>query len=109
MITAAITDDESLFRSGFRRLIEDMDNTEVLFEAQNGQGLLDQLNARKGRGEALPEVLLLDLQMPVMNGVEAARILQKYFPDVKIIVISTHFSKAFVCNSTRALVAPIQQ
>lgn len=98
MTTIGITDDEILFRQGFKRLIEDMENTKVLFENSNGQELLEELKDRKAAGKELPDILLLDLQMPVMNGVEAAKVLQTDYPDIHVIVLSTHFSKAFVLH-----------
>lgn len=96
--TIAITDDETLFRAGLRMIVEDMDNIEVLFEAEHGQNLLDQLDHRRQNQEPIPDLLLLDLQMPVLNGIDTAKKLQAHYPDIKFIVLSTHFSKAFIIN-----------
>ena len=98
MTRLGIIDDEELFRKGLSRLIEDIEGMSVLLEASHGQDLLDQLASRQTNHQDLPDLVLLDLQMPVMNGVETARELQKQYPDIKIIVLSTHFSKAFVLN-----------
>lgn len=94
----AITDDETLFRKGLKGILEDIEGIEVIMEAGNGQELLDQLHARTVNNEPLPKLLLLDLQMPVLNGIETAKRLQKEFPDISFIVLSTHFNKAFVLN-----------
>ena len=98
MTTLGIIDDELLFRKGLTKLIEEMEGLEVVLEAGNGQELLQQLSERQRNEQPLPELLLLDLQMPIMNGVEAAKVLQTEYPDIKVIVISTHFSKSFVLN-----------
>ncbi|MEM1321230.1 MAG: response regulator transcription factor [Bacteroidota bacterium] len=98
MTQIGIIDDEVLFRKGLCRLIEDIETANVLLEGNHGQDLLEQLEARKNAGQDLPDLLLLDLQMPVLNGVETAKILQEQYPAIKIIVLSSHFSKAFVLN-----------
>ena len=94
MIHIAITDDETLFLKGLKQLIEGFEGMEVILEASNGKDLLAQL----AEGDALPHILLLDLNMPEMTGVEAAKVLQQQYPAIRIIVISTYFSKAFIIN-----------
>jgi DNA-binding NarL/FixJ family response regulator len=93
-IQIAIADDEALFRRGMRLILEDFPDLKVLMEAENGEDLLQKIR----HSETLPDVLLLDLKMPVMNGIEAAEIIRKEFPSVQIIVISSHVSKAFILN-----------
>lgn len=93
-ITIAIADDEALFRKGMKLILNGYDNLEVNLEAENGKDLLEKL----GLSDNLPDVLLLDLKMPEMNGIEAAKVIQKDYPDLKFIVLSTHFSRAFVIN-----------
>jgi DNA-binding NarL/FixJ family response regulator len=94
IIKIAIADDEALFRRGMKLILEGHKGLEVCLEAENGVDLLDQLKLTKN----LPDILLLDLKMPVMNGIEAAKILQVKYPLLKTIVISTHFSRAFIIN-----------
>ncbi len=80
----ALCDDHQLFRKGLRQLIEDFSiPTEILWEAENGRDALHY--TRKG---LVPEILLLDAQMPVMDGEQTARILKSEFPDVKVLVLS---------------------
>lgn len=92
-LTIAIADDEALFRKGLKLLIEDYEGLQVILEANHGQHLLDQLAT-----DILPDILLLDLKMPILNGIETAKILREKYPSIKIIVLSTHFSKAFILN-----------
>jgi DNA-binding NarL/FixJ family response regulator len=93
-ISIAIADDESLFRKGMRMILNSYDTLKVELEAEDGEDLLNKL----GEATKLPEILLLDLKMPKLNGIEAAKIIRAQYPDVKIIVLSTHFSRAFVTN-----------
>lgn len=95
MIKIAIADDESLFRKGMKLLLEnDSSDMQVALEAGDGDDLLRQLRA----SGSLPDVLLLDLNMPNTSGVEAAKIIREEFPGLKIIVLSTYFSNAFIIN-----------
>ena len=94
MIKIALTDDEALFRKGMRSLIEDFEGMEVILEATSGTDLLQQL----ANTTPLPDVLLLDLNMANLNGIETAKVLQKDYPSIKAIILSSYFSKAFVIN-----------
>ena len=89
----SIADDEALFRKGVIMLFKDF-GANLAFEAANGQELLDQLAGV----EHLPDVLLLDLNMPEVDGVTAAKIIQKEYPELKVIVLSTYYSKAFILS-----------
>ena len=93
-ILVALADDEALFRRGMRLILEDYPDIKVAFEAENGESLLHQIR----NSDELPEVLLLDLKMPGMSGIEAAEIIRKEFPSIMIVVISSHVSKAFIIN-----------
>ena len=93
-IQIAIADDEGLFRRGIRLILESYPDINVLFEAENGEDLLKKIRTSAD----LPDVLLLDLKMPVMNGIEAAEIIRREFPSILIVVISSHISKAFILN-----------
>ncbi len=91
-IHLGIVDDELLFRKGMRALLSENEAIEVIVEAGNGQELLDKLEIPENR----PQVLLLDLNMPVMSGVETTKALQKKYPEIRIIILTTHYSKGFI-------------
>lgn len=94
MIKIALTDDEALFRKGMSALITDFGGMEVVLEAGGGDILLHQLSMT----DTLPDVLLLDLNMASLNGIETAKILQYKYPSIQVIILSSYFSKAFVIN-----------
>lgn len=81
-----ITDDHALFRKSLKFLINSFDNMQVKLEAQNGIELLDTLKTKS------IDVLLLDLQMPKMNGFETCKKLNDLYPEIKILVL-THLEK----------------
>lgn len=93
-ISIAIADDEALFRRGMKLILNSYDKLIVNLEAEDGEDLIQKLE----KEASPPDILLLDLKMPKLNGIEAAKIIRAQFPDVKIIVLSTHFNRAFVTN-----------
>lgn len=93
-IHIAIADDEHLFRSGIKFLLEREANFNVIFEAENGKELIDFIS----NTEVFPDVILMDLKMPEINGVEATKIIHKTHPDIKIIALTSYGGKAFITN-----------
>jgi len=79
-----IVDDHTLFRNGLRILLNTLEDYQVVAEAANGRQFLDMLE------KSLPDLVLLDINMPVMDGIEAATIAQKLYPDLKIITLSMY-------------------
>ena len=86
-IRVLLVDDHTIVRQGLASLLTFMTDVEVVGEAENGQQAIDV--ARKCR----PEVVIMDINMPVMNGIEATRILTKEMPEVKVIALSMHLEK----------------
>lgn len=89
-IKVLIADDHQLFREGLCNLLSESAKIEIVAQAQNGK------NAVTMAGEFNPDIVLMDIGMPVMNGVEATRLLQKKFPSIKVIALSMHTEKHFV-------------
>jgi DNA-binding NarL/FixJ family response regulator len=79
-----IVDDHTLFRNGLRLLLNNMENYHVIGEAANGKQFLDLL------GKEVPDLVLLDINMPVMDGIDAATIAHERYPDLKIITLSMY-------------------
>lgn len=82
MAKVALVDDHVLLRKGLASLLEDLDH-EVVYQADNGKDLMDKIDAAP-----LPDVVLLDINMPVMDGYQTARWLKEHHPDVKVLALS---------------------
>lgn len=80
----AIVDDHLMFRKGLASLINLFPNTMVILDAGDGQELIEQINS-----ESLPDIVLLDITMPVMDGYETAQWLRKHYPEIRILALST--------------------
>lgn len=93
-IKILIADDEILFRKGISSLLQKEGNIEVVFEADNGQEIIDYLCDDK----TTPDIILMDLKMPDLNGVETTKIIQKEYPEIKIIALSSYNTKCFIAN-----------
>ena len=93
-IQIVIADDEQLFRKGIRFLLEKVDDFEILFEAEDGQQLVELLDA----SDRVPDIILMDLKMPHLNGVESTKVIHKKYPDIKIIALTSYDGKSFIIN-----------
>lgn len=91
-IKVAIADDQRLFRKGIGSLLSSFASMELLFEAENGEHLLTMVNSN------CPDVVLMDLDMPVMNGIEATERLLAMHPDIRVIIVSVHDEPRFVAH-----------
>lgn len=91
-IQLAIADDHQLFREGLRTIINAQSKHQVIIEASNGQLLIDQLKEKQ------VDVILMDLKMPVLDGIEATKLISKKFPDIKIIILSMHEDDKFILH-----------
>ena len=83
--TIAIVDDHSLFRKGIMALLRDFEEIDVLFEAGDGNELLSLLKIKQ------PQVILLDISMPGLTGIEITTTLKQKHPSVKVIILSQYF------------------
>lgn len=93
-IMLALADDEFLFREGLKALFAKETHIDVLFDAPDGNDLVRQLRS----ATTLPQILLIDLKMPGLNGVEATKIIRQEFPEIRIIALTSYFSKPFIVN-----------
>lgn len=91
-----LADDHLLFRKGVRRLIEDVSDMEVIGEASDGLELLNLLN------ELTPDLAIVDISMPNLRGIEAAREIIVRHPGTKVLVLTMHKSKEYLYHSILA-------
>lgn len=92
MIRLALADDQRLFRKGMAMLLKDMAGAEVVLECANGAELLTAL-----KGTPV-DLVLLDLQMPVLDGRKTLVHLKKEHPEVKVVILSTHDEEAVIAE-----------
>jgi DNA-binding NarL/FixJ family response regulator len=95
-VRVLLCDDQALVRSGFRMVLEAREDMEVVGEAENGADAL-QLAAR-----CRPDVILMDVRMPVMDGVEATRRLARTGTSARIVILTTFDSDEYVYEALRA-------
>jgi len=95
-IRILLADDHRLFRDGLRTLLEQQADVEVVGIAVDGQAVLTQV------GECRPDVVLMDVSMPGLNGLEATRHLLADHPDVAVLMLSMHADHRFVVEALRA-------
>ena len=90
----ALADDEPLFRNGISFLLQREADIDVIFEASDGSQLLAFLKL----ADSLPDIIIIDLKMPELNGVEATRIVCEEYPKIKVIVLTSYNTKMFIRN-----------
>lgn len=95
-IRVLLADDQALFREGLETLLSVHKDIQVVGQASNGQEAIDL--ATKLR----PDVILMDMQMPVLNGVSATRRLKGTLPDCRVIGLTTFDDKEFIFDALRA-------
>jgi DNA-binding NarL/FixJ family response regulator len=93
-ITVLLAEDHTIVREGFRKMLELEEDLEVIGEAQDGRQAVAQ--AKKLR----PDVVLMDIAMPLLNGLEATRQVLKTLPATKVLMLSAHSDDAYVKNAT---------
>ena len=89
-ISILLADDHTLVRAGIRALIEQLPTVKVVGEAMDGREALRMVKERK------PDLILMDVAMPGLNGLEATARLSKEFPDVKVIILSMYANEEYV-------------
>jgi DNA-binding NarL/FixJ family response regulator len=97
-IKVIIADDHSLVRQGLRRYLEMAGDIDVVGEASNGFEVLKLME----NGAGAPDVALLDIRMPEMDGLEAARRIRQQHPDVGVIMLTAYDDRQFVVEAVRA-------
>ena len=93
-ITIVLADDEELFRKGISFILKREKNIDVIFEASNGAELIDYLSVNSNH----PDIILMDLKMPFLNGVEATKIIHTTYPNIKIIALTSYNTNSFIAN-----------
>ena len=95
-IRVMLADDHTLVRAGIRALLEKLPGVEVVGEADDGREVLKLVKLHR------PDVVLMDIAMPGLNGLEAAARMAREFPDVRVIILSMHDNEEYVWRALKA-------
>src|SRR5690349_8372680 len=95
-ITVLLADDHTILRQGIRTLLQTQPDMEVVGEAINGQEAVEL--ARRLR----PLVILMDISMPHLNGLEATRQIKKELPEIQVVVLTMHENEEYLVNILQA-------
>jgi DNA-binding NarL/FixJ family response regulator len=93
MIKIGIAEDQEIYRNGLVGLLNNIENFNVIIEAESGQGIIDQIKTNE------PDVVLLDFRMEGLNGVDTASRISKLYPEIKILMLSMYDAQEFVIRS----------
>ena len=96
MIKVLIVDDHPLVRQGIKTLLDVYDDIEVIGEAENGQEALEMCKKKK------PDIVLMDLIMPGVNGIEATKEILKNWPYIKVVTLTSFVDKKLIEDSLKA-------
>ena len=96
LIRVLLAEDHELVRSGIRSLLEKMPGVRVVGEASNGREALELVRSK------LPDLVLMDISMPVLSGLETLPRIIKNFPGMKVVILSAHGAEEYVSRAFRA-------
>src|ERR1700722_13574780 len=95
-ITVLLAEDHMIVREGFRKMLELETDLEVVGEAKDGRKAVALVKKLR------PEVVLMDIAMPLLNGLEATRQILKAIPGTRILILSAHSDDAYIKNATES-------
>jgi DNA-binding NarL/FixJ family response regulator len=96
--SVVVVDDHNLLSQAIGGLVEGFEEFSVLYTCKNGQELLDQLKNPK----KIPDIVLMDVNMPILNGIETTQHLYNEFPDVKVLALSIEEDEKIIFKMLRA-------
>jgi DNA-binding NarL/FixJ family response regulator len=95
MIRVLLADDQHIIRQGLKALLELEPDLDVVGDAENGQQVLQHLETLR------PDVVLMDIRMPVMDGVAATGLIRQRFPEIKVLILTTFDDEDYVAEALR--------
>ncbi len=95
-IEVLIADDHQLFRQGLKSLLETEDNLKIIGEAKTGKEAVDLVKEKQ------PDVVLMDIKMPIMNGIEATRKIKESYPNIHVLILTVFGDESHILNSIQA-------
>lgn len=95
MIRILLVDDQHIIRQGLKSLLESNADMQVIGEAENGQRAIEQISALQ------PDIVLMDIRMPIMDGVAATGAIAQHYPQTKVLVLTTFDDDEYVSQAMR--------
>jgi DNA-binding NarL/FixJ family response regulator len=95
-IKVTLVDDHQLVRDGIRALLSGLDDIEVITEASDAKSTLEKLKLTR------PDVMIVDISLPEMSGIELTKIITTEYPTIKVIVLSMYTNQEFIFNAIKA-------
>src|SRR5271165_641090 len=95
-IRILLADDHTILRAGLKMMLNAQPDMEVVGEAQDGRQALQEAQRLH------PDIILMDITMPDMNGIEATRQIKKLIPEVKVLILTMHENDEYVFQALRA-------
>jgi two-component system response regulator DegU len=95
-VRVAIADDQPRFRQSLRLILGRQPGLKVVAEADNGQSAIEMVALHR------PDVVLMDISMPVLNGIEATRMIMSRFPETRVIILSLYQDQSFSAQACQA-------
>ena len=95
-IKILLVEDHTIVRQGLRSLLEQNSGMEVIGEAENGKEAVHKAENLK------PDIVLMDVSMPLLNGIEATRQIKKHWPEIKVLILTMHTTEEYIFQILRA-------
>ena len=95
-IKVALVDDHQIVRDGIRSLLSGIEDIEVIIEASDAKCILEKLKVIK------PDVMIVDISLPEISGIELTKIVTNEYPSIKIVVLSMYTNQEFIFNAIKA-------
>jgi HlyD family secretion protein len=96
MIRILLVDDQFIIRQGLQAILQSKPDLKVVGTASDGNSAIEQIETLK------PDIVLMDLEMPGMNGITATQKIREMFPQTKVLILSSHEDKAYVAQALKA-------
>ncbi len=95
-ITIILADDHRIFRDGMKALLNENTEIQIIGEGSDGNELMELLKSNQ------PDVLILDISMPGLSGIELTKLIHNLYPEIRIMILSMHTNEEFVLNAVHA-------